>query len=108
MLCNDFISKFLNIMSYPCKRLRDDYTKLHIQLELNNQVIFECIEYFISIQSEYQYKWQLAELNISRDTFDIINTNEYQKFYKFIDSKGLFTYNELEWIEDAIHDILTS
>ena len=95
-------------MSYPCKRLRDDYTKLQIQIELNNHIIFECINYFLSIQSEYQYKWQLAELNISKDTIDIVNTNEYKKFYNFITNKQIFTYNELEWIEDAIHDVMTS
>ena len=108
MLCNDFISKFLNIMSFPCYRLRNDYTKLQIQIELNNYIIFECIKYFLSIQSEYQLKWHLVELKLSKNTFDIVKTNEYQKFYKFITNKGLFTSSELEWVEDAIHEVMTS
>ena len=108
MLCNDFIAKFLNIMSYPCTRLRDDYTKLHIQIELNNQAVFDCIDFFTSIQNEYQRKWHLVELNLSRDTYDIVRTVRYQQFYKFITSKNLFTYNELEWVEDAIHEVMTS
>jgi len=108
MLCNDFISKFLNIMSYPCNRLRDDYTKLQIQIELNNHVVFESINFFQSIQSEYQRKWHLVDLNMSRDTFDIVKTHGYQQFYKFITNKSLFTYSELEWVEDAIHEVMTS
>jgi hypothetical protein len=94
-------------MSYPCNRLRDDYIKLQIQIELNNQIIFDCIDFFQSIQNEYQRKWRLVELNVSRDTYDIVKTRGYQNFYKFITSKKLFTYNELEWVEDAIHEVLT-
>lgn len=108
MLCNDFINKFLNIMSYPCIRLRDDYTKLQIQIELNNNVVFESINFLQSIKSEYQLQWHLVELNMSVNTFDIFKTHGYQQFYKFITKKNLFTYSELVWVEDAIHKVMTS
>lgn len=108
MLCNDFIVNFLNIMSFPCKRLRDDITKLQIQIVLNNPIIYNSIDYFLSIKAEYQRKWYLVEKNLSRDTYDINKTYGYQQFYKFINKNMLFTNDELEWIEDAIHEIMTN
>lgn len=108
MLCNDFIINFLNFMSYLCTRLQDDSIKLHIQIELNNHQIFTYINFFQNIKNEYQYKWHQVELNVSKDTYDIVKTKEYKGFYKFITDKKLFTNDELEWVEDAIHEVLIS
>jgi len=112
MSFNDFISAMLNLLAQPIKRLRNPLESLSIQIDLQNNTIFRIIHYFIKIKPKYKYMWETQMLeqrdnyNKSNNFQSIDNYNEFKEFYSYMITNNIFSYEEAEWLEDAIHDIL--
>jgi uncharacterized membrane protein len=113
MLFNEFIDKMLCLMAYPIPRLRNQQEKLSIQFEIQNDYLYKIVMYFIQIQQEYKHNWVLYQNNhnqiqkTEKKKFKNINNfNEFQQFYEYMIKNKIFNYDEAEWIEDAIHEIL--
>lgn len=110
MLCNEFIDKFLYYMSLPNPRLQNDIIRLHIQMELQDADLFSLIEELIMIIPEYKYCWKNVESRKieNNNIIQISNMEQYRVFYNYISNKGLFSNDEIEWFDDAIHNVLIS
>jgi hypothetical protein len=111
MLCNEFITKMLELMSNPIPRLRNPQESLSIQIELQNNYVNNLIKYFIMLMPEYKYNWNILQTMENRgeiyNNFTSIENNyEFQEFRLYLLAQNLFNYNEIDWIEDAIHEIL--
>ena len=111
MLCNDFIDKMLSLMSNPIPRLRNSLECLHIQIELQNNYVYNLINYFIMLMPEYKYNWESMQIMENRGQI-YKNFNSIEKCYKFQDfhsyllNHNIFNQEEAVWLEDAIHEIL--
>jgi hypothetical protein len=116
MLYNEFIEKMLVLMSYPIPRLRNAQERLAIQIELQNSYLFEIVEYFMMIKNEYKYNWDIFQNNGNNinkengekymDFKNISHHYEFQEFYDYMITNKVFSYDDAEWLEDAIHEIL--
>jgi hypothetical protein len=114
MFFNEFIDKMLCLMAYPIPRLRNQQERLSIQLEIQNNYLFNIVKYFIQIKLEYKYDWNLYQNNynelLKNNKYtkfkNITHFNEFQEFYNYMITKNIFNYDEAEFIEDAIHEIL--
>ena len=114
MLFNTFIDKMLDLMSNPIMRLRDSQERLTIQFQLQNTYLAEIVNYFMEIRKEYKYNWDCiqANHNTMEKGENYMNFNnishfyEFQEFYDYMITNKIFNYDEAEWLEDAVHEIL--
>lgn len=114
MLFNKFIEKMLELMSYPIPRLKDSQTRLAIQLEVQTKYLAELVDYFMKIKDEYKYNWNIYQNNHNtiekgENYFNFNNIShfyEFQEFYDYMITNKIFNYDEAEWLEDAVHEIL--
>jgi hypothetical protein len=107
MLVNEFISNLLNTLGLAVPRIRDSMVKLHIQFELQNDLVFHLLNYFIMLQPEYKYNWNLLENNISNDNYkQISEMSQYLDLQMYLVSKQLLDSNEVIWLDDTIHQVL--
>ena len=122
--CNDFLVKLLNLLATQIVRLQDPLIKLQIQIELNKNDVFEIIQYFIDISGKYKEFWDHLNRNIKLieitqynnsivsinnndiNTYQIQNSREFRYLHKYLLKNKIFNSEELEWLDDAIHDIL--
>ena len=107
MLVNEFITLLLNKLELTVPRVRDACLKLHIQIELQNDFAFNLINYFIMLQPEYKYHWELIESNIVNTNFlEISKLGEFLDLQMYFVSNNLLEPYEAIWLEDAIHEVL--
>jgi hypothetical protein len=111
MLFNEFIDKMLSLMSMPIPRLRNTQECLAIQLELQNNYVSNLVKYFIMLMPEYKYNWEnLQHKGHSTSTYvnfkSIDKYMEYNAFHTYLLANNIFNLDEVEWLEDAIHEIL--
>ena len=122
--CNDFLVKLLNLLATQIVRLQDPLIKLQIQIELNKNDVFEIIQYFIEISGKYKEFWDHLNRNIKLmeitqynnsivsinnndiNTYQIQNSREFRYLHEYLLKNKIFNSEELEWLDDAIHDIL--
>jgi len=122
--CNDFLVKLLNLLATQIVRLQDPLIKLQIQIELNKNDVFEIIQYFIDISGKYKEFWDHLNRNIKLmeitqynnsivsinnndiNTYQIQNSREFRYLHEYLLKNKIFNSEELEWLDDAIHDIL--
>jgi len=111
MLCNEFITKMLELMSNPIPRLRNPQESLCIQIELQNYYVSNLIKYFIMLMPEYKYNWDILQIMENRGEIynnftSIENIYEFQEFRSYLLAQNIFNHDEVNWLEDAIHEIL--
>jgi hypothetical protein len=111
MLFNEFIDKMLDNMSAPIPRLRNPLERLTIQFELQNDYVFNFINYFMMLLPEYRYNWHIMQKNDSLNGdylsfHNISNFSEFIEFHNYMVTHNIFNFDEAEWLEDAIHEIL--
>ena len=111
MLCNAFIAIILELMSNPIPRLRDPLERLSIQIELQTDYIYRFVKYFIMIMPEYKYNWDILQIMENRGEIynnftSIENIYQFQEFRSYLLAQNIFNYEEIVWLEDAIHEIL--
>jgi len=131
MDCNTFITIILQNLSLISERLQDDITQLHILMEMNNEYVFEIINYFLQIQPEYNRVWDMVdkqyimisnidsttghynylldtsnenEINITPIT--ITNLEQFKNLYIYLENKKILNENELIWLDDSIHNAM--
>ena len=122
--CNEFLVKLLNLLATQIVRLQDPLIKLQIQIELNKNDVFEIIQYFIDISGKYKEFWDHLNRNIKLmeitqynnsivsinnndiNTYQIQNSREFRYLHEYLLKNKIFNSEELEWLDDAIHDIL--
>jgi len=122
--CNEFLVKLLNLLATQIVRLQDPVIKLQIQIELNKNDVFEIIQYFIDISGKYKEFWDHLNRNIKLmeitqynnsivsinnndiNTYQIQNSREFRYLHEYLLKNKIFNSEELEWLDDAIHDIL--
>jgi hypothetical protein len=109
----------LDNMSAPIPRLRNSQERLAIQLELQNTYIFNLINYFIMIKLEYKYNWDnMQKKNTFQGAFqgafqgdylsfhNISKFSQFMEFHNYMITNNIFDFEEAEWLEDAIQEIL--
>lgn len=121
MLFNEFIEIMLKSMSYPIIRLQNPQECLAIQLNLHNDYIYNLVNSIINLIPEYKYNWyKMVYVNANNiNNISIINRRinlhnfrfidkyyEFQELYDYIITNNIFTIEEADWLEDAIHEIL--
>lgn len=111
MLYNEFIDKMLVLMSHPINRLRNPVERMTIQFNLQNTYLYKIFEYFMQIKTEYKYNWYIFQCNENRNEKYLKFNNvshyyEFQEFYDYMITNNVFNFDEAEWLEDAIHEIL--
>lgn len=115
MNCEIFIKNLINILSWPNQRLQDSDIQtnlihvLTIRLTLDIQ---DVIKYFIDIKSEYKKIWNNIDQNISinerKIEKDISVMPQYMILYQYLASNNYLLIDELEWLDDALHEVLVS
>ena len=111
MLFNEFIDKMLLLMSNLIPRLRNPQECLAIQLELQNNYVSNLVKYFIMLMPEYKYNWKNLQ-HKGHSTSMYVNfksIDKYMEFYElhtYLLANNIFNLEEVEWLEDAIHEIL--
>ena len=109
MLVNHFIDKMLECLSQVLPRLQDTIIRLQIQTEMQNRLTFDLITYFIMLQPEYNYNWQrLNSHGTVPSIIEITSLPQFQELQLYMISAELLTVAEAAWLDDAIHEVLTS
>lgn len=101
----------LILMSNPIARLRNTQECLYIQIELQNNYVNNLIKYLIMLMPEYKYNWDILQIMENRGEIynnftSIENIYEFQEFRSYLLTQNIFSHEEIDWLEDAIHEIL--
>ena len=105
-----FLDKLLELLSWPNSRLRNLNIRNQISrnlLVLYNTYIPEIhntIKYFITIRSSYKHLWNNGKPY--REFIEINKMQEYMILYQYLACNNYLYLEELEWLDDAIHEVL--
>lgn len=106
MACNNFIDKLLIKLSLVNPRLRCPLTRLQIQLEMQYPIVQNLIQYFLMLQPEYQYHWNLYQNTNNIRGYNLTNISEFEQLLNHLTCYKLLSFDEADWLEDAIHETL--
>ena len=122
MTCNKFLEKIIELLATQFMRLRDPITQIQIQIELNTPEVFEIISYFITISGKYKSFWNNLNGHVNvldfkncsdsvikiydMNMYQITNSHQFNYLYKYLKENNILNKEELDWLHDAIHDIL--
>ena len=103
---NKFIDTILNKLSLANPRLRCPLTRLHIQIEMQYPSVQSLIQYFLMLQPEYQYHWNLYPNTNNIRGYNLINIPAFIQLKNHLTGQKLLSFDEADWLEDAIHETL--
>jgi hypothetical protein len=63
------------------------------------------------LMPEYKYNWDILQIMENRGEIynnftSIENIYEFQEFRSYLLAQNIFNHDEVDWLEDAIHEIL--
>lgn len=103
---NKFIDRMLQRLALVNPRLRCFLTRLHIQIEMQYSICQSLIQQFLILQPEYRYHWNLLT-DINRiHGYNLIQMSIFEQLKNYLTGQKLLTFDEADWLEDAIHETL--
>jgi hypothetical protein len=105
MTASKFIEKMIELISYPEPRLRNPGIQLSILVELHTPQIQDIVNLLLSKKDYYKRTWDNMLITGSFDD-DIILLHISNLKAKIL-AKGVMSLEESNWIDDAVHEILT-
>jgi hypothetical protein len=106
MACNGFVDKMLAKLALVNPRLRCPLTRLHIQIEMQYPIVRSIIQYFLMLQAEYRYHWNLYPTTNAISGYNLIQIQAFIQLRDHMTGQKLLTFDEADWLEDAIHETL--
>ena len=106
MANNKFIDSVLHKLSLANPRLRCPITRLHIQIEMQCPNVQNLIEYFLMLQPDYQYHWNLYRNINNIQGYNLTNISAFEHLKDYMTYQKLLSFDEADWLEDAIHETL--
>jgi hypothetical protein len=106
MANNKFIDRVLLRLSLANPRLRCPRTRLHIQIEMQYPSVMSLIEYFLILQPEYRYLWNFCPRPNINQLYNLTNMSQFEKLKNYLTGQKLLTFDEADWLDDAIHETL--
>lgn len=109
MAVNAFINAMLAKLSVPFPRLAEPVTQLHILTEMMSQKVFSLVHHILQLEPEYRRQWQLIDARQNTIiNIELAELPQFQELQRYMRKRGLLSQYELEWLDDAIHEVLTS
>jgi len=106
MANNKFIDKMLLKLALVNPRLRCPLTRLHIQIEMQYPRCQSIIHYFLMLQPEYQYHWNLYPNTNRIRGYNLTQMPIFEQLNNYLTGQKLLTFDEVDWLDDAIHETL--
>jgi len=106
MANNKFIDRVLLRLSLANPRLRCPQTRLHIQIEMQYPSVMSLIEYFLILQPEYRHLWNYHPRPNINQLYNLTNMSQFEKLRNHLTGQKLLTFDEADWLDDAIHETL--
>ena len=103
---NKFIDRVLLRLSLVNSRLRCPLTRLHIQIEMQYPSVLSLIQYFLMLQPEYKYHWNLYPNTNHIRSYNLTNISAFEQLKNYLTGQKLLSFDEADWLEDAIHETL--
>jgi len=103
MTVNKFIDEILLQLSLVNPRLRCPITRLQIQIEMQYPYLHSLFQYFIDIKSNYKEIWNSRT---TTNKIQLVDLYAFTQIKDYMYRQKLLTLDEIEWLEDSIHEVL--